>query len=150
MSNHMLPVFTERSYKKMLVKDLMTPGISCVDITADALVIAQQMKKNNIGAVPVCSDQGEILGIITDRDLVLRHIAGNAAVAGEIMTKKPVCTSPDMDSHTAGLLFSKYGIRRLPVLSGGRVVGILSLCDIARKPVFADEAGDILCAISKE
>lgn len=134
----------------MLVKDLMTPGISCVDITADALVIAQQMKKNNIGAVPVCSDQGEILGIITDRDLVLRHIAGNAAVAGEIMTKKPVCTSPDMDSHTAGLLFSKYGIRRLPVLSGGRVVGILSLCDIARKPVFADEAGDILCAISKE
>ena len=134
----------------MLVKDLMTSGISCVDVHADANVIANQMKKNNIGAIPVCSDQGEILGIITDRDLVLRHMAGRAAVAGEIMTKKPICTSPDMDSHTAGLLFSKYGIRRLPVISGGKVVGILSLCDIARKPVFADEAGDILCAISKE
>ena len=133
----------------MLVKDLMTPGISCVDTSAAAEVIAQQMKKNNIGAVPVCSDQGEILGIITDRDLVLRHMAGRAASAGEIMTKEPVCTSPDMDSHAAGLLFSKYGVRRLPVISGGRVVGILSLCDIAKKPVFADEAGDILHAISK-
>lgn len=134
---------------KMLVRDLMTQGISCVDTSAAAETIAQQMKKNNIGAVPVCSDQGEILGIITDRDLVLRHIAGNADSAGEIMTKKPVCTGPDMDSHTAGLLFSKYGVRRLPVISGGKVVGILSLCDIARKPVFADEAGDILHAISK-
>lgn len=133
----------------MLVKDLMTPGISCVNGNATAETIAQQMKKNNIGALPVCNDQGKILGIITDRDVVLRHIAGNALKAEDIMTKNPVCVEPDADSHTAGLLFSKYGVRRLPVISGDRVVGIISLCDIAKKPVFADEAGDILHAISK-
>ena len=64
------------------------------------------------------------------------------------MTNDPVTVSPDMSIHDAALLFSSHQIRRLPVVEASKIVGILSLGDIASKPVFIDEAGDALSAIS--
>ena len=136
----------------MKVKDLMSTNITCACETTPALHLAAHMKKNNIGSIPVCDDAGHIKGIITDRDLVLRVLGkGSSAdeiTAGDIMTLDPVTVSPETGIHDAALLFSAYQIRRLPVTEASRIVGMLSLGDIASRPVYIDEAGDALSAIS--
>lgn len=136
----------------MKVKELMSTNITCACETTPALHLAAQMKRNNIGSVPVCDDAGHIKGIVTDRDLVLRALGKDASIeeitAGDIMTLNPVTVSPESGIHEAALLFSAYQIRRLPVMEASRIVGMLSLGDIASKPVYIDEAGDALSAIS--
>lgn len=136
----------------MRVKDLMTTGISCVKEHVSMSQIAKQMKQEDVGLIPVCNDKGEVLGVVTDRDLVLRALAretcGRAELsARDVMSSNIVCASPDMTTHHAALLMSKYQVRRLPVTQNGKLVGMLSMADIARKTVFIDEAGDALSAI---
>lgn len=155
----------------MKVKDLMSTNITCVREDTPAYEIAGHMRKNNIGSLPVCDDAGHLKGIVTDRDLTLRVLAkyrcsGNAVEdgkdtgkvepaaallhtkAGEIMSTSPVAISPDASIHHASLLFSSHKIRRLPVVEASKLVGFLSLGDVAVKPVYIDEAGDALSAIS--
>jgi len=135
----------------MQVKDLMTTGISCVRPEASLIQAAKQMKQENIGSIPVCNDKGEILGIVTDRDIVIRALSEDSQknTVAEIMTTAIISATPNMNTHEAALLLSKYQIRRLPVVSSGKLVGMLSIADIARKTLFIDEAGDILSAVSK-
>jgi len=134
----------------MQVKDLMTTGISCVRPEASLIQAAKQMKQENIGSIPVCNDKGEILGIVTDRDIVIRALSEDSQknTVAEIMTTAIISATPNMNTHEAALLLSKYQIRRLPVVSSGKLVGMLSIADIARKTLFIDEAGDILSAVS--
>lgn len=152
----------------MRVKDLMSTGICCVRPDASVAEIARQMRKTDVGAIPVCNDKGELLGIVTDRDIVIRFLAAYAAKsdpcssadsvdrgfmydikAADIMSKNMIAAPEDMNIHDAALLLSHHQIRRLPVTAGGRLVGMLTTADIARRPIMADEAGDILQAVSK-
>ncbi len=135
----------------MRVKELMTSNICSVRPETSVREIARQMRKIDIGAIPVCNDKGELLGMITDRDIVLRCIAAEHPkyTAAEIMSENIVSAPEDMNIHDAALLLSHHQIRRLPITSGGRLIGMLSTADIARRPIMADEAGDILCAVSK-
>ena len=136
----------------MKVKELMSTNITCACEDTPVLQLAAHMKRNNIGSVPVCDDAGHIKGIVTDRDIVLRALGRDEPVdeitAGDIMTLDPVTISPETAIHDASLLFSAYQIRRLPVTEASRIVGMLSLGDVAAKPVYIDEAGDALSAIS--
>ena len=150
-------ITTEAGRIFMLVKDLMTTGISCVKEDTSLKQIAKQMKQEDVGLIPVCNDKGEVLGVVTDRDLVLRALAreiGDHSGAQEsqlkardVMSTNIVCASPDMNTHHAALLLAKYQVRRLPVTQNGKLVGMLSMADIARKTVFIDEAGDALSSI---
>lgn len=134
----------------MKVKELMSTNITCVGESASVLQIADHMRRNDIGCVPVCDDAGHIKGIVTDRDLVVRCLAQTGkTTAGDIMTIDPVTVSPEQNIHDAALLFSAHKIRRLPVTEASRIVGMLSLGDVAVKPVYIDEAGDALSAISQ-
>ncbi|QIB69979.1 CBS domain-containing protein [Aminipila butyrica] len=135
----------------MLVKDIMTSCVSCVRPDSPLSQVAKQMKQENIGSIPVCSDSGKVMGIITDRDIVLRAVAQGQQdlKAQDIMTQSITCASPSMNTHDAAMLLSKHQIRRLPVVSSDRLVGIVSLGDIAQKTILVDEAGDALSAISK-
>lgn len=149
----------------MKVKELMSTNIACVSEETPASMIAAEMRKNNIGSIPVCDNSGHLKGIVTDRDLVIRVMArfgkstgqdtdssneGNLTepIASAIMTTDPVTISPEQNIHDAALLFAAHKIRRLPVTEASRIVGILSLGDIAVKPIYIDEAGDALSAIS--
>lgn len=136
----------------MRVKDLMATSVTSVRPETSILQVAKQMKQENIGAVPVCNDRGEILGIITDRDIVIRSVSNQngSKTAKDIMTKNLVSADPGMDTHQAALLMAKYQVRRLPVLENNQIVGMLAMADIARKPIYVDEAGDALSAISKQ
>lgn len=145
----------------MKVKELMSTNIVCVKENATAEQIASHMRKNNVGSLPVCDDAGHVKGIVTDRDLVIRVLAKYSSVeapedanpaseitAADIMTTEPVTVSPEHNIHDASILFSAHKIRRLPVTEASRIVGMLSLGDVAVKPVYIDEAGDALSSIS--
>ena len=118
----------------MKVKDLMSTNISCITEESSVSHIAQQMQREDVGSLPVCSQQGQLLGMVTDRDLVLRALARSiddlsSLTAKDIMSLHPVTITPDMDSHDAALVFSSLG-------------------DLASRPVCIDEAGDVLSAVS--
>lgn len=136
----------------MQVKDLMTTGISGIRQDAAIREAAVQMQRADVGSIPVCSDSGEVLGMITDRDIVIRAVASpfDQHCARDIMSTNIVTVSPDTNIHDAALLLAKHKIRRLPVVSGGKLVGVLSLGDIAKRRVLVDEAGDVLSALSSQ
>ena len=126
----------------MIVKDIMSSSIISVkpDDTFDH--ISYIMKSEDVGAVPVCDKQNRLIGIITDRDLILRYEKGNTA--RDMMTKAPISVTSEDDIHDAAMMFSKYRIRRLPVLDGERLVGMLRLRDMAKKKVLKAEIGHII------
>lgn len=142
----------------MKVEELMSKNIICARENSSVLQIASQMRRENIGSLPVCDDKGVLKGIVTDRDIVLRFVAGYASARGErqksdipvsaIMTTAPATISPSASVHEAALIFSAKQIRRLPVVENSKLVGMLTLGDIAKKQVYIDEAGDALSAIS--
>jgi CBS domain-containing protein len=136
----------------MRVKELMTTSVTCVKPDTSIEQVAKQMKQENVGSIPVCDDRGQVLGIITDRDIVIRSVSNDnrPKIAKEIMTKNLVVADPNMDTHQAALLMAKYQVRRLPVVENNQIVGMLAMADIARKPIYVDEAGDALSAISKQ
>lgn len=135
----------------MKVKELMTNSVTWVRPNTSVSEIAKHMKQENIGSLPVCNDSGEPLGIITDRDMVLRAMTepGKEKTANDIMSKNLVFANPEMNTHEASLLLARNQVRRLPVVENTKLVGMLAMADIARKPIYVDEAGDALNAISR-
>ncbi len=133
----------------MIVKDLMSINIRTVKPEDSARLAAEIMRTENVGIVPVCDAQNHLHGVITDRDLILRRgLERPAKTASEVMTPSPVSVSSRDEIHQAALLFSKHGVRRLPVLENEKLVGMLSLKDLARKKIFTAEIGHIVYTIS--
>jgi CBS domain-containing protein len=135
----------------MKVKDLMSTSIVSARPNTSIAEVAKKMRQADVGALPVCDDTGRVLGMITDRDIVIRTLASdeNPKKAEDIMTMGPVFATPNMNTHQAAILMAKHQVRRLPVVESDRLVGLLSMADIARKRIYVDEAGDALSAISK-
>lgn len=136
----------------MKVRDVMTSNVDWVGPKTTVVEVAQLMKKDNVGSIPIC-DNNKLLGIITDRDIVLNVIAGGRdcknTIAQDIMSKNVVSVSSDQDVHEAADLMSKYQIRRLPVVDQDKVVGILAIGDMAVERIHVNEAGDALSDISQ-
>ena len=105
--------------------------------------VAKLMKENDIGCVPVCDNQNKVLGFITDRDIVTRCVAVNGNCSetevSEIMQKHVIKTTPDTDIESACKTMEENQIRRLPVIEDGKIVGILSIGDLARHEDFSCE-----------
>ena len=118
----------------MKVKDLMTNHVCCVSPEMTLENASKLMSGADIGVMPVCDSFG-IIGIVTDRDIVTRGISNgfspNEAVSA-VMTKDVASISPDADITEAVKLMGERQIRRLPVVSGKEIVGILSVGDLAR------------------
>lgn len=117
------------------VKDLMTPQAQVISPDATAEDAASVMKTLDIGVLPVCDEEG-LIGILTDRDLVVRVLAAKrdpkAMLVGEAMTASVVYCFEDDDVERAALVMAGQQIRRLPVLDRNRkLVGIISIGDIA-------------------
>lgn len=136
----------------MKIKDIMTKSIAIIDPEDTVIQAAQLMKKHNVGSIPVCRGE-KVIGIITDRDIALKAVANGSDPGtlrvGEIMSKNPILGNPDMDVTEAGKLMGKNQIRRLPIVDNHRLVGIVSLGDIAIEPMMQDEAGGILTEVSE-
>ena len=135
----------------MKVKDLMTSNVQYVRPDTSLEEIAQYMRQNDVGSIPVCNDNKEVVGIVTDRDIVLRAVSQGSPnmTARDVMSSNLVYADSNTNAHEAASLMAKNQIRRLPVVDNNQLVGMLAMADIARKNIYVDEAGDALSAISK-
>jgi len=136
----------------MKISDIMTKQVVQIHPEESVAVAARILEHNNIGALPVCSTDGRLCGMLTDRDIVTRCLAAGkqpqTTSVREIMTGKLYVARPDMEVSLAAGLMGKEQIRRLPVMDNGRLCGMVSLGDLARKEESSIEAGDALTEIS--
>jgi CBS domain-containing protein len=133
------------------IRDLMTENPSSCERGTPVAEAAKVMARENVGSVPVV-EGGRLLGVVTDRDLVVRLLAEGrdpqSTTVGEIASTEPVTLSPDDELDKALQLLARHQVRRLPVVEGERLVGIVAQADIARH---ADEVqtGEVVEEISK-
>jgi CBS domain-containing protein len=134
------------------VQDIMTRGARSMAPSDSVVQAAQIMDELNVGAIPVCKD-GELVGMVTDRDITVRAVAGARADAGttlsDVMSAAVSWCYEDQSIEQAVEQMAGQQIRRLPVLDHSRhLVGMLSLGDVAVK-LDADQAGQCLEQISE-
>lgn len=128
----------------MKVRDAMSTEPRTIEATESALEAARRMRELDVGILPVVED-GRCIGVVTDRDLVVRAMAKEADARStrvqSLMTPAPACCSLDEDVVQALGRMSSWRVRRLPVTDADdRVVGLLSLDDLARERVAHAEA----------
>jgi CBS domain-containing protein len=138
----------------MQVKDVMTSGVECISPDATLREAAQKMKKLVVGPLPICGDDDRLAGMITDRDITLRAVAAgldpSTAQVRDIMTPNIIYCYEDQDISDAAHMMEQNQIRRLVVLNRDkRLVGILSLGDLAVDTGDEQLAGHILEAVSE-
>ena len=137
----------------MQVRDLMNPNVVTVEPSSSAALAARLISRHNVGSLPVCGEDRRLRGVVTDRDIVLRCVAAEEDPAQtpvrDIMSRGCATVSPGADCREATRLMSAHQVRRLPVVEEGRLVGMISLSDLARSGRFDLEAAQALCEISE-
>ena len=138
----------------MQLKEIMTEPVVRIHPEETIAVAARMLEHNNIGALPVCRSDGRLCGMLTDRDIVIRCLAAGkdpeTTHVQEVMTGKLYVGRPDMEVSLAAGLMGKEQIRRLPVMDQGKLCGMVSLGDMARKEESSSKAGDALGEICSQ
>ena len=121
----------------MKVSDIMSDRVVTIDRREPVIAAARLLKRMNLGALPVTDRSGRLRGMLTDRDIVLRCVASGADArelrVADIMTRGVVTAEPETEVAEAARTMGGGQVRRLPVVEGGKLVGMLSLADMARK-----------------
>lgn len=133
------------------VNEVMSERCKTLALHNNVYQAALLMKEQDIGFVPVV-EQGQVVGVITDRDIVIRGIAEkhpNSADVATIMTEQIIAVRSDMTSEEAAQLMATHQVRRLPVIDSGQLVGVVSLGDLATLTPQVHEAGSALSEISE-
>jgi CBS domain-containing protein len=135
----------------MNIRDVMTPNPRTVAPSDTIQNAARIMRDEDTGAVPVV-ENGRTIGMVTDRDIVVRAVADGGQLSRpvrDIVTTGVVAVTPEMSTKEAAELMSEHQIRRLPVVEGERLVGIVSLGDLAVKDAHDRRSGDTLEKVSE-
>ncbi|MBQ7737650.1 MAG: CBS domain-containing protein [Oscillospiraceae bacterium] len=136
----------------MEVRDVMTGHVITVGQGESVNAAVALLKRYNLGALPVCDAAGRLRGMVTDRDIVLRCLGQGADPAAtkisEIMSRGIVTADSGDSVASAAETMARDRVRRLPVTENGALVGMLSVCDLARHERCAAECGQALRAIS--
>lgn len=116
-------------------RDIMTSGAECVRADETVLDAARKMKEMGVGALPVCGNDDKLQGMVTDRDIVVKVLAEGrdpgSTKASELAEGKPVTIGADDDLDEMVRTMAKHEVKRLPVIDGDRLVGIVSEADVA-------------------
>lgn len=136
----------------MKLRDVMTNPVIRIHPDESVAVAARTLTHYNIGALPVCGNDGRVCGLVTDRDIVTRCLASgrspSTTTVREVMTSQVIAAKPDMDTALAASLMGREQVRRLPVMENGKLCGMVSLGDLALKEESSIDAGDALTEIS--
>lgn len=132
-------------------RDVMSPGVECINETDSVLDAAKRLAELNVGAMPICGQDQRLKGMLTDRDIVVKVLAKGKdpaqTRAGELGEGKPVTIGADDSLDEAMRTMAQYKVRRLPVIDGHKLVGILSQADLAQA-LPDDQAGRLVELIS--
>jgi CBS domain-containing protein len=132
-------------------REIMTSDVTCVGEKESCLDAAHKMADLDVGSLPICGDDNRLKGMLTDRDIVVKVLARDlepgAVTAAELAQGKPVTVGADDDAAEILRTMATHRVRRLPVIDGHTLVGIVAVADVARalpdRPV-----GDLIDAIS--
>ena len=132
-------------------RDIMTPDATCAGINDTLREAAQKMRDLDVGALPICGDDDRLAGMITDRDIVVKCIAEgqdpDQTKVADLAEGKPVTIGADDPVEDILRTMTEHGVRRLPVIDGQQLVGMVSQADVARN-LPEDRVGDLVEAIS--
>lgn len=120
----------------MLVREVMTQTVVSAPLSASVRRLAELMREHDVGVVVLTAPDGTPAGMVTDRDIALAVAAGVPPdlPAGEHASAPVLTTGPDRPLEEAAERMTRFGVRRLPVVEEGRLVGILALDDLAVRP----------------
>ena len=132
-------------------REIMTPDVTCIGEKENLAEAARKMADLDVGSLPICGDDNRLKGMITDRDIVVKVVAKDRnpadVRAGELAQGKPITIGADDDTTELLHTMAEHRVRRLPVIDGHNLVGMVAVADVARalpdRPV-----GDLVDAIS--
>lgn len=134
-----------------VVRDVMTSRPTTVSPQTSVVEAARLMQSEDVGPLPVVEGEA-LVGIVTDRDLVVRVLAEgrdpDGTTVGEVCSDRPVTVTPEDDLSQALALLARHQVRRLPVAEGDRLVGIVAQADVARE-LPHDDVGEVVEDISR-
>jgi CBS domain-containing protein len=115
------------------VRDTMTSQPTSIDSSQSVVDAARALRDEDVGSLPV-TDQGRLIGVITDRDIVVRVVAegrADSATVADALSRNPITVTPEHDLDDALKLMARHQVRRLPVVEDERLVGIVAQADVA-------------------
>jgi len=133
------------------IREIMTTDVETCTLLDNVYEVAVKMKENNVGAIPIV-DGEKLVGMITDRDIVLRGIAEKKPPSSKVevvMSEHLVTITPDTSTEEAAKVMAEHQIRRLPIVEGDKLVGIVALGDFAIHPKMDNQAEVALSEISE-
>jgi len=136
---------------KQTVREIMSSGAECAQETETIQDAARKLADLNVGSMPICGEDERLKGMITDRDIVVKVIAEGkdpkSTKVSELAEGKPVTIGADDSVEDALRTMSEHKVRRLPVIDGRELVGVVSQADVARN-LPDEKTGDLVEAIS--
>jgi CBS domain-containing protein len=132
-------------------RDVMTGGAECIGENDSIAEAAKRLADLDVGALPICGEDNRLKGMLTDRDIAIKVVAEGkdptSTRAGELGEGKPVTIGADDSVDEALKTMKDYKVRRLPVIDGHDLTGIVSQADLARN-IDEEKVGDLVEAIS--
>jgi CBS domain-containing protein len=132
-------------------REIMTPDVTCIGEKETLAAAARKMADLDVGSLPICGEDNRLKGMLTDRDIVVKVLAKDRnpadCTAGELAQGKPVTIGADDDAAEILRTMSEHKVRRLPVIDGHQLIGIVAIADVAKalpdRPV-----GDLIDAVT--
>jgi CBS domain-containing protein len=132
-------------------RDIMSGGVECVGEKDTLVDAAKRMRDLDVGSLPICGEDNRLKGMLTDRDIVVKCLAEggdpSTTTAGSLAEGKPVTIGADDDLDEVVRTMSQYKVRRLPVIDGHDLIGVVSQADVA-KALPPEKVGDLLETVS--
>jgi CBS domain-containing protein len=133
-------------------REIMTDNAECARVDETLADAARKMRDLDVGALPICGEDDRLKGVVTDRDIVVRCVAEGvdptSTSVSDLAEGKPVTIGADDPIDEALRTMIEHGVRRLPVIDGDRLVGMVSQADVARETT-PEQAGELVAALSR-
>ncbi|MDX6760082.1 MULTISPECIES: CBS domain-containing protein [Streptomyces] len=132
-------------------REIMTPDATCVDAQENMLEAAKKMAAHGVGALPICGDDNKLKGMLTDRDIVVKVLGAGKdparTSAGDLAQGEAVTIGADDEAEEILRTMTEHKVRRLPVIDGHTLIGIVAQADVARA-LPNPQVGDLLEAMT--